>query len=83
MGVVTTRNHRDRRWMRVRRVIADGRDVTRYCWKYDRRRRRVWLYLRDMSGNILIHPDMTRTIQYERRVRRLEVQMPRTKKLSA
>jgi len=53
------------------RVLLDGRDVTSYCWKADSRRGRVWLYLRDLTGRIIVHPDPLGgcVIPYERRGR--------------
>lgn len=57
------------------RVLADGKDVTLYCYKLDRRRRVVYLMLRDLAGKFILHPWTLDVVRYQRKVKRLQVFM--------
>ncbi len=51
------------------RVWLDGRDVTSYCTAFDTRRGVVRLLLRDLGGHVVLHPNGTDAVRYERRGR--------------
>ena len=60
-------------FLRHLRVLADGKDVTLYRYKLDRRRRVVYLMLRDLAGKFILHPWTLDVVRYQRKVKRLQV----------